>query len=69
VVAESARFITLKVDATESDAEMEAIWRDFRISGLPTVVFIDSRGKILHGKSVSGFLAAPEMLVRMQSIR
>ncbi len=69
VVAESARFITQKAAATESDAEMEAIWRDFRISGLPTVVFIDSRGKILHGKSVSGFLAAPEMLVRMQSIR
>ena len=61
--------VLMKAKASSSDAEMEAIWRDYRSSGLPTVVFIDSRGKILHGKSVSGFMAAPDMLVRMQSIR
>ncbi len=69
VIAESERFIPIKVDATKSDEEMEAIWRDYNIGGLPAIIFIDSRGEVLHGKTVAGFMAAPQMLERMQSIR
>lgn len=69
IVAESARFVTIKVDATKpDDAEMEQIKEEFQVPGLPRVIFIDSRGEVLHGRSV-GFLKAEEMLILMQSIR
>ena len=69
VVAESQRFVTIKVDATDpDDAEMEKIKEAFKVPGLPRVIFIDSRGEVLHGRSV-GFLKADEMLALMKSIR
>jgi hypothetical protein len=38
------------------------------VPGLPRVIFIDSRGEILHGKT-AGFKPADEMLALMRSIR
>ncbi len=69
VVAESQRFVTIKVDATiADDAEMEKIKADFEVPGLPRVIFIDSRGEVLLGQS-AGFMKADDMLALMQSIR
>ena len=69
VVAESARWATVKIDATATDdQEMSGIKEEFGVSGLPRVVFIDSRGEILHGRS-TGFVPAAEMLALMQSVR
>ncbi len=69
VVAESLRWATVKIDATATDdAEMEAIKAEFEVSGLPRIVFIDSQGTILHGRS-AGFLPAAEMLALMQGVR
>jgi thioredoxin-related protein len=47
---------------------MTAIKELFKVAGLPRVVFIDSRGKILHGRS-TGFLEAAEMLEIMKGVR
>lgn len=69
VIAESARFQAVKIDCTEMDPEMEAIWAEFQVSGLPTIAFIDSRGEILHGKTVTGFMEAAEMATLMSSVR
>jgi len=69
VVAESQRFVNIKVDATvPDDAEMEKIKEEFQVPGLPRVIFIDSRGEVLHGRTV-GFLKADDMLALMKSIR
>ena len=69
VVAEAQRFDTIKIDATEpDDAEMTALKEEFRVPGLPRVIFIDSRGEVLHARSV-GFQSADEMLEDMKSIR
>jgi thiol:disulfide interchange protein DsbD len=69
VVAESPRWVTVKIDATATDdEEMTAIKAEFQVSGLPRVVFIDSQGTILHGRS-AGFLPAAEMLALMQGVR
>lgn len=69
VVAESLRFVTIKIDATKpDDAEMSAIKEEMEVAGLPKVVFIDSRGKILLGRS-AGYLPAGEMLEIMKGIR
>jgi thioredoxin:protein disulfide reductase len=69
VVKESLRFVTIKVDATKADDdEMTAIKNEFKVPGLPRVIFIDSRGEILHGRS-SAFKPAAEMLEVMKGIR
>jgi len=69
VVAEAQRFVTIKIDATApDDAEMTAIKEAWDVAGLPRVVFIDSRGEYLPGRS-TGFNPAPQMLEIMQSIR
>jgi len=69
VVAEAQRFETIKVDATATDdAEMTAIKEYFKVPGLPMIIFIDSRGEVLHGRS-SGWKTADEMLKVMKSIR
>ena len=69
VVAESLRFETIKVDATAADdAEMTAIKEEFKVPGLPRVIFIDSRGEVLHGRS-TGWQKAEDMLEIMKSIR
>ena len=69
VVRESLRFVTIKVDATKADDdEMTAIKNEFKVPGLPRVIFIDSRGEILHGRS-SAFKPAAEMLEVMKGIR
>jgi thiol:disulfide interchange protein DsbD len=69
VVEESLRFVTIKVDATApDDAEMTAIKEEFKVPGLPRVIFIDSRGKVLHGRT-SAFKPAEEMLEVMKSVR
>jgi thiol:disulfide interchange protein DsbD len=69
VIAESQRFQSVKIDCTDMDAEMEAIWAEFQVGGLPTIAFIDSRGEILHGKTVTGFKEASEMAALMSSVR
>jgi thiol:disulfide interchange protein DsbD len=69
VVQESLRFVTIKVDATPADdAEMTAIKEYFRVPGLPRVIFIDSRGEVLHGRT-TGWQKAEDMLAIMKSIR
>ncbi|MBM4129584.1 hypothetical protein FJ250_00950 [bacterium] len=69
VVAEAARWAAVKIDATApDDQEMTAIKDEFRVSGLPRVVFIDSRGEILHARS-AGFVPAADMLALMQGVR
>jgi thiol:disulfide interchange protein DsbD len=69
VVRESQRFVTIKIDATApDDAEMAAIKEEWGVAGLPRVVFIDSRGEFLPGRS-TGFEPAPRMLEIMQGIR
>lgn len=70
VATESLRFITIKVDATDpDDADMTAVKERFRVPGLPTVAFIDSTGRILHNKTLSGWHEADVFLETMQSIR
>ncbi|PJA76195.1 hypothetical protein CO151_03600 [bacterium CG_4_9_14_3_um_filter_65_15] len=69
VAAEAARFVTIKVDATApDDDEMTAIKEELKVPGLPRVVFIDSRGKILDGLS-TGFQEADKMLDTLQKVR
>lgn len=57
VAAAASRFLSIKVDATQSTDTTDALFDRFGISGLPTVAFIGSDGKPLTAPRVTGFLA------------
>jgi thiol:disulfide interchange protein DsbD len=58
VRAEVTRFVAIKLDATELDDAMNALFQRYAVLGLPTVVFIDSSGNVLREPRVTGFVPA-----------
>jgi thioredoxin:protein disulfide reductase len=69
VVQESLRFTAIKIDATRpDDADMTAVKAMFRVPGLPTVAFVDSSGRILHGRTLSGWHEAAVFLTTMRGV-
>jgi len=69
VVAEAERFVNLKLDATEEDDAMNALFEKYKVLGLPTVVFIDSNGKILDDPRVTGFVPPKRFLKLMRAVQ
>jgi len=69
VRAEAQRFVSLKVDATALDEPMQELFQRYAILGLPTVVFIDSDGRVLEAQRVTGFVEAPRFIELMRSVR
>lgn len=66
---EAARFVNVKVDATDESPPLENIQRRFGVVGLPTIVFIDGRGQQLGEPHITGFLAAPDYVSMMKRVR
>jgi thiol:disulfide interchange protein DsbD len=64
VAAEAERFVALKLDATSPDDAMNALFAQYNIYGLPTVVFITADGKVLENPRVTGF-TPPERFVSL----
>jgi thioredoxin:protein disulfide reductase len=69
VVSESSRFVNIKVDATNEDDLIEALYDRFDVQSLPTIAFISSQGKVLSDPRVSGFLTADKFLAEMHKVR
>jgi thioredoxin:protein disulfide reductase len=69
VVAESERFVRIKVDGTNGQDALDALYQRFGIEGLPTVAFVSSRGEILERPRVLGFLGPEEFLEEMRRVR
>jgi thiol:disulfide interchange protein DsbD len=70
VIAESERFVRLKVDLTHFDSpEAERLRKKFSIAGVPTIVFIDGKGEEVASARIVGFMPAAEFVDRLKSIR
>ena len=69
VVAESERFVRIKVDGTNGQDALDALYQRFGIEGLPTVAFVSSGGEILEHPRVLGFLGPEEFLEEMRRVR
>jgi thioredoxin:protein disulfide reductase len=69
VVAESARFVRIKVDGTNGQDALDALYQRFGVEGLPTVAFVSSRGEILQHPRVLGFLGPEEFLEEMRRVQ
>lgn len=66
VVEKATEFIMVRVDCTSPDNKCTALTEKFQVSGLPTVVFISSKGEEIHGLRGIGFLGPTEMLKKME---
>jgi thiol:disulfide interchange protein DsbD len=60
VRAEASRFVTLKLDGTEGSDAFQKASEKYGIVGMPTVVFIDPRGREVPER-VTAAISAPEM--------
>jgi thiol:disulfide interchange protein DsbD len=67
VRAEAARFVAVKVDGTDSTDAVAAIQERYAVQGMPTVVFIDSRGRETKERII-GAIDAEEMLQRLKAV-
>jgi thioredoxin:protein disulfide reductase len=68
VVSEAQRFVRIKVDGTNGQDSLDALYQRFGIEGLPTVAFVSSRGEILDHPRVMGFLGPEEFLEEMRRV-
>ena len=66
VVEKSKEFQMMKVDCTAPNEEIAALTEQFKVSGLPTLVFIARDGTELSDLRATGFLTPSEMLVKME---
>ena len=68
VVELSAGFIPLRVDLTKSGAAETKIKNDYRVRGVPTIIFIDRAGNERAELRATGFIDASEFAKRVEAL-
>jgi thiol:disulfide interchange protein DsbD len=69
VIAESGRFLNIKIDATNSEDALDMAMDKLGVQGLPTVAFISSEGEILKDPRVTGFLEPRPFAEELKKVR
>jgi thiol:disulfide interchange protein DsbD len=67
VAEKSKAFTMVRVDCTSPDRICQALTEKFKVSGLPTLVFMGAEGEERHGLRAVGFLEPAEMLKKMEA--
>ncbi|MBI1946946.1 MAG: sulfite exporter TauE/SafE family protein [Deltaproteobacteria bacterium] len=66
---EAQRFTSIKIDATDEHPQLEELQKRFGIVGLPTIVFVDKKGRVLKEPQVTGFIDAEAYARVMKRVR
>ncbi len=70
VLDETRRFVLLKADLTQFESSQVRDIRDrFAVIGVPTIVFVDSRGQEPKDLRLYGFEEVPAFVARLQKVR
>jgi thiol:disulfide interchange protein DsbD len=69
VAKEAERFVNVKIDGTIEDDRIQALYKTYGIKGLPTVVFLDSKGQVMPEPRVTGFVAPAAFLELMKKVQ
>ncbi|WP_141325171.1 protein-disulfide reductase DsbD [Myxococcus sp. AB025B] len=71
VISQSSegQFLTIKIDATNSDDALDALMERFGVEGLPTVAFVSQTGTELKRPRVTGFLEPVPFAEQMRKAR
>ncbi len=67
VKAEASRFVAVKLDGTDGSPAFTATAEKYGVVGMPTVIFIDPRGREVPDRVV-GAVAADEMVRRLRAV-
>ena len=62
ILAESQRFVMIRFDATNPNAEQRADLKEYGVVGYPTIILIDTKG---NKQSIVGFIGHEELLADM----
>jgi thiol:disulfide interchange protein DsbD len=65
VISATKDHVLLKLDATEVTDEIEAVFKKYQVLGLPTVIFINSKGEVLPSLTLTGFEGPVDFLKRL----
>jgi thiol:disulfide interchange protein DsbD len=65
----SERFYLVRFDATNDSAKLTELRDKFEIIGLPTVVFLDSKGEWVKDATIIAFQDAPHFATKMSSVK
>ena len=65
---EAERFVLAKVDGTDETEEIEKLYEKYGVKGLPTVIFVDSAGKVQGELTVTGFVPAAKFTELMRRV-
>lgn len=68
VVKALGLFKTMKVDMTKPTRKLRMIQRNMGVTGLPTVVFIDGDGDLMHQMTLKGYVDADEFLLHLKQV-
>jgi len=66
---ESERFVMIMIDATNPDEKITDLEKRYRVSGLPTIIFLNSEQKEVQHLRVTGFIGAADFLNRMRNTK
>jgi thiol:disulfide interchange protein DsbD len=69
VISEAGRFLSIKIDATNSEDALDALMERFGVEGLPTVAFVSSGGEVLKDPRVTGFLEPKLFIEELKKVR
>jgi len=68
IIEEFKRFRTMKADMTKPGPKLEAIRIKYKVGGFPTVIFIDSKGKVRNDLTSIGFKDVKAFLGLMKQV-
>ena len=68
VIAESKRFVMIKIDATSGGDEVQAVQDRYEVPGLPAIIFVEPSGRRRPDLRSDGFIPPEEMLKRMKAM-
>lgn len=69
VKAELARFVLIRVDATEETGDLLTIMKRYSVLSLPTLLMFDAAGTPLKKPRVEEYIEADELLKRLSMVR
>lgn len=68
IIEAAKNYRMLKVDATNDYPGLRDLQNKYEVMGLPTMIFIDSTGKVRTEETLTGFETAEQFILRMNRV-
>ena len=69
ILLELKRFVLIKIDATKKNIKLIEIHKQYNVIGLPTIIFMNSKGELLSKYKLNGFIEPSVFLKIIKQIK